>query len=163
MNGEVRLCLLRHAHAGDPTKWRGPDSERPLSERGRRQAERVGTLLVAAGFDPDAILASPALRAAETARIVAQALGAEVSIHDALAGPLTLADIDDLLAASGDPGRPVLVGHDPDFSRLAASLAGVPDLALRKGTLVRIDASRPLREGRGNLCWLVPPDLLGDD
>jgi phosphohistidine phosphatase len=165
VNGEreVQLHLLRHAHAGDPTKWRGPDAARPLSERGCRQAERMGALLAGAGFHPDAILASPRLRAVETARLVAEALQVEVTLCDALAGSLIVATLDELLTEAGNPRRPLLVGHDPDFSELAADLAGAPNLALRKGALVRIDAARPLREGGGVLRWLVPPDLLGPD
>jgi len=160
---EVQLHLLRHAHAGDPMKWAGPDALRPLSDRGRRQAERLAALLAAAGFRPDAVLSSPKLRAAETARLVAEVLDVDVTLCDALAGSLILATLDDLLTAAGNPRRPLLVGHDPDFSELAADLAGVPDLALRKGALVRIDAPRPLREGSGLLRWLVPPDLLAAD
>jgi phosphohistidine phosphatase len=165
MNGEreVQLYLLRHAHAGDPMKWRGPDATRPLSERGNRQAERLGSLLAGAGFRPDAILASPKLRAVETARLVAEALEAEVILCDVLAGSLIVVTLDELLTEVGNPRRPLLVGHDPDFSQLAGTLTGAPDLTLRKGALVRIDAARPLREGGGVLRWLVPPDLLGDD
>ena len=37
----VELYLLRHAHAGDPMKWRGPDDVRPLSGKGERQVERL--------------------------------------------------------------------------------------------------------------------------
>ena len=75
---------------------------------------------------------------------------------------MTLATLDDLLTAAGNPGRPLLVGHDPDFSELVADLTDERIETLRKGTLIRIDASRPLREGCGVLRWLVPPDLLGD-
>ena len=59
---EIQLHLLRHAHAGDPMKWSGPDDVRPLSEKGRLQAERLGLLLADAAFEPDAILSSPKLR-----------------------------------------------------------------------------------------------------
>jgi phosphohistidine phosphatase SixA len=160
---EVQLHLLRHAHAGDPTKWRGPDAMRPLSEKGRRQAERLGRALATAGFKPDVILSSPKIRALETAQLVAEPLAVEVTPCPALAGSLILATLDDVLAAAGDPRQPLLVGHDPDFSELAADLAGVPDLTLRKGALVRIDVPRPLCEGGGVLRWLVPPELLGTD
>ena len=75
MNGpsEVQLYLLRHAHAGDPFKWSGPDDKRPLSEKGRLQSERLGIFLARARFQPDAIVSSPKIRAIETASLVAAA------------------------------------------------------------------------------------------
>jgi phosphohistidine phosphatase SixA len=158
---EIQLHLLRHAHAGDPVKWPGPDEARPLSEKGRLQAERMGRFLAEGGFRPDAILSSPRVRALETAKLVATALGVDVTTDDALAMPLDLEALDGVLTAAGDPHRPLLVGHDPDFSELAAALVGLADLPLRKGALARIDAERPLGAGRGILRWLVSPDLLG--
>ena len=160
---EVQLWLLRHAHAGDPMKWSGPDDIRPLSDKGRLQAERVGRLLAGSNMRPDAILSSPKLRALETARLAAAELGMSVRVVDELGGPLDLAAVNAMLMAAGDPQRPLLVGHDPDFSALAAELAGVADLPVRKATLVRIDANRPLEPGSGILRWLVPPDLLSSD
>jgi phosphohistidine phosphatase len=156
----IQLHLLRHAHAGDPLKWTGPDDVRPLSEKGRGQAERLGLFLAETGFEPDAILSSPKVRALDTARLVATPLGLPTRVVDALAGPLNIDLLEELLVASGNPTRPLLVGHDPDFSVLAAELMGVADLAIRKGTLVRIDLERPIRPGAGVLRWLVPPDLL---
>jgi phosphohistidine phosphatase len=160
-SSETQLYLLRHAHAGDPTRWRGPDESRPLSEKGRLQAERLGRFLADVRFRPDAILSSPKLRALETARLVAEPLRLEVASWDALAGLLEVETLEDLLSDAGDPRRPLLVGHDPDFSDLAATLTGLPELTLRKGALVRVDAERPLEPGSGLLRWLVPPDLLG--
>ncbi len=157
---EIQLYFLRHAHAGDPLKWSGPDDVRPLSERGRLQAERLGLFLAAAGFAPDAILSSPKTRALETARLVAAPLGLPVRVDDALGGALDIESLEALLTEAGDPARPVLVGHDPDFGELAALLVGVDDLPIRKGALVRIDLPRPLEPGVGILRWLLPPDLL---
>ena len=158
---ETQLYLLRHAHAGDPMKWRGPDEVRPLTEKGRQQSERLGAFLAAAGFRPDAILTSPKTRAAETARLVAAALHLDVRVVAELGEPLDLESMDALLHSAGDPSRPLLVGHDPDFSVLAAELVGVAELPIRKAALVRIDTTRPLEPGGGILRWLVPPDLLG--
>jgi phosphohistidine phosphatase len=163
MSRTISLYLLRHAHAGDPEKWHGSDDVRPLSEKGRLQAERLGLFLAEVGFSPDAILSSPKTRALETARLVATPLERPVVVRDELGEPLDLAGLNRLLEAVGNPGRPVLVGHDPDFSDLASELAGVPDLPIRKGALVRIDSEGPLREGGGLLRWLVPPDLLDHD
>ena len=156
----VRLHLLRHADAGDPGAWEGPDEIRPLSPKGQRQAERLAALLAGGGFAPDAILSSPMTRARETAEIVAAALGRPVRIDPRLAGPLELATVEAILADAGDPARPILVGHDPEFSALAGELTGAVGLQLRKGTFARIDAERPLEPGGGVLRWLVPPDLL---
>ena len=123
-HAEIQLYLLRHAHAGDPMKWHGSDDVRPLSEKGRTQAERLGFFLAEAGFEPDAILSSPKTRALDTARLVATPLEIPIRVVDALAGPLDLELVERLLDASGDPVRPLLVGHDPDFSFLAAELLG---------------------------------------
>jgi phosphohistidine phosphatase len=157
---ELQLYLLRHAHAGDPMKWNGPDSDRPLSEKGRLQAVRLGLFLADTGFLPDLIMSSPLVRALETARLVATPLGLPIVLTDALAAPLDLESLDRLLAGAGNPHRPLLVGHDPDFSEIAAALVGVAELPLRKGTLVRIDTRRPLDAGNGLLRWLLPPELL---
>jgi phosphohistidine phosphatase len=160
MSGQISLHLLRHAHAGDPERWRGPDAARPLSEKGRLQAERLGMFLAESGFDPDVIASSPLVRAVETARLVATALEHPVVIRDELGEPLDLEALDRLLEAIGSPSRAVLVGHDPDFSMRASELTGTPELQVRKGSLVRIDTGLPLRSGGGVLRWLVPPDLL---
>jgi phosphohistidine phosphatase len=157
---EVQLYLLRHAHAGDPAKWTGPDSARPLSDKGQGQAVRMGLFLADAGFVPDLIMSSPLVRALETARLVATPLGLPIIVSNDLASSLDLDSLDRLLTRAGNPRRPLLVGHDPDFSMLAADLLGVAELPVRKGTLLRIDTRRPLQAGSGVLRWLLPPDLL---
>ena len=160
---ETQLHLLRHAHAGDPMKWGGSDAVRPLTEKGRLQSESLGLFLARAGFRPDAILSSPLTRAVETARLVAAPLGVTVNVVDELGAPLDLDALEALLRSAGDPRRPVLVGHDPDFSLLAAELIGISDLPMRKAAIARIDTPRPLAPGRGILRWLLPPDLLAAD
>ena len=157
---DLQLCLLRHAHAGDPMKWTGSDGVRPLTEKGQLQSERLGLFLATTSFRPDTILSSPKTRALETARLVGAALSVGVAVVEALGEPLDLDAVDELLRQAGNPLRPMLVGHDPDFSLLAAELIGVSELPLRKAALVRIDAARPLRPGSGVLRWLVPPELL---
>ncbi len=157
--GVVELCLLRHAHAGDAAGWTGDDDLRPLTEKGRRQAERLGRLLAAAGFAPDAVLTSPLVRARETAEIVADVLGGDVRRDARLGEPLDLAIVERILGDAGDPRRPLLVGHDPDFSELVSELVGAP-IPMRKGTLARVDVELPLEPGAGELRWLLPPELL---
>jgi phosphohistidine phosphatase len=156
----VELYFLRHAHAGDGATWQGDDTIRPLTHKGERQSERVGRLLVESGFRPDALVSSPLARARQTADIVGGLLGVDVRIDDRLAGDLGFRALEAMLDDLGDPERVLLVGHDPDFSDLVTALCDAGDLLLRKGTLARVDAERPLAPGGGVLRWLVPPDLL---
>jgi phosphohistidine phosphatase len=110
----VRLFLVRHAHS-DPGN---PDSLRPLSSRGRDQARELGERLAAEA--PELVLASPLLRARETAAAIAKSSGAELRIEERLAPGATA---DDLLAAiEGVDGSVVAVGHQPDCSEIAAAL-----------------------------------------
>lgn len=156
----VELGLLRHAHAGDPAAWDRPDDLRPLTNKGRQQAERLGRFLAAAGFVPDAVLTSPRIRARETAELVADSLGMSVRIDPRLGSFLDLATVEAILDDAGGPGRPVLVGHDPDFSDLLVSLTGSPGLRMRKGAFALLNVERPLTPGSAELRWLVSPDLL---
>ena len=155
------LHLLRHADAGDPEAWQGPDSIRPLSAKGRRQSKRLGDHLATIGFTADVIVTSPKVRAEQTADIVGERLGVAVTVDDRLAGAFDVDSLDELLTHAGDPERIVLVGHDPDFSETLATLCG-PQLEMKKGAFARIEIERPLRAGRGTLRWLLPPDALKD-
>jgi phosphohistidine phosphatase len=118
----VRLILVRHAHS-DPGL---PDELRPLSARGRDEARALGERLAAER--PDLVLASPLLRARETAAAIAKAAGAELRVDERLAPG---AGADDLVAAVEAAGATVVVvGHQPDCSEIAAALgAGERDFA----------------------------------
>ena len=157
----IALHLLRHAHAGDPERWHGDDAERPLSEKGRRQAQRLGKLLDDVDEAPDLFITSPKLRARETAEIVADELDVPVVVDRRLGGGLDLATLSEILLAHADAERPCVVGHDPDFSELLGELLGIPLVPMRKGAIARVDVSgRNLVAGRGQLRWLVPPEVV---
>ena len=114
----MRLIVVRHAHAasGDP------DELRPLSTRGREQAQALAEQL-AAEVGPALVLSSPLLRARETASAIARAAGTELRVDERLSPG---AELNDLLAAvKGLDGPVVTVGHQPDCSLIAEAL-GVP-------------------------------------
>ena len=90
MTDVVELYLVRHADAGDPAKWVGPDAARPLSPKGETQSERLGRFIAGIGFRPDAILSSPKLRASQTADIVAGLLGVPVTLDERLASGVAI-------------------------------------------------------------------------
>lgn len=80
------LYLLRHAAAGDRSKWTGVDAVRPLTKKGRRQARVIAESLGGAGIER--IYTSPYTRCVQTVEPLADAIGAKVVESDALAeGP----------------------------------------------------------------------------
>lgn len=80
------LFLLRHAAAGDRTKWEGVDAIRPLNKKGRRQATAIAEYLQDRGIER--IYTSPYTRCVQTVEPLAEAIRAKVVEHDALAeGP----------------------------------------------------------------------------
>ena len=67
------LFLIRHAKSSwDDTAL--PDKDRPLNDRGRRDAPKMGERLAKRDVKPSLILSSPAVRALRTAEIIAKKL-----------------------------------------------------------------------------------------
>jgi 8-oxo-dGTP diphosphatase len=92
--GGAVLYLVRHAHAGDKRAWRGPDSLRPLSDPGRREAH--GLLTQLRDYPITRIVSSPAVRCLQTVEPLAQRRGLPVESADALgveADPAGLAEL----------------------------------------------------------------------
>jgi phosphohistidine phosphatase len=118
----VRLIIVRHAHA-DPGD---PDELRPLSDRGRVEAQDVAEELAVRGA-AELVLSSPLLRARETAAPIARASGAELRIDERLSPGATLEDV--LAAVEGIAGPVVTVGHQPDCSLIAEALGVTVDFA----------------------------------
>jgi phosphohistidine phosphatase len=122
------LWLLRHAEAADGV----PDAERPLTDRGIRQAEAAGRALETLGATLDACLSSPKLRALQTAQLACAPLGVEVTADRRLAGEPF--DVDELAVGLDDV---LLVGHDPSFSLTLHDLTGA-QARMKKGGLAGI-------------------------
>lgn len=116
----IRLVLVRHAKSdwGDPLL---DDHDRPLNDRGLRDAPAMARRLAETGFRADAILSSTALRAATTADFFSGALDTPVEQQERLygaPGSLLL-----LAAAERDVRSVVVVAHDPGMSVLAGRLS----------------------------------------
>lgn len=120
----MQLLLIRHADAGDhdPARW-PDDALRPLTAKGRKRHRRVAKRLRRRGLVPSLILASPWLRAWETAQLTADFAGGPAPVAcRALAAP---PDVEALAAAVGRAGLdaiPALVGHEPWLGELASLL-----------------------------------------
>jgi len=139
------LFLVRHAKAADRGHWTGADRARPLTGRGRAQAERLARAL--APERPALLSASPWLRCVETAAPLAAALGVDLRLDDRLG--YDQADMDGWIReAAAHPGSVVVgVGHGdliPMYLLRARLLDGPP--AFRTGSLfrVRVQDGRPV-------------------
>ena len=155
----LTLYLVRHADAGDPSEWIGPDAERPLSGKGVKQVARLAATLLAAETRFDAIRHSPARRCVETATVLSAVLGVEATADARLANGPTLSDLDRMFDRKGVK-RLALVGHEPSLSKIVAELTGTSGIAVEKGALIRIDLPNGVAAGTGRLISVAPPSLL---
>lgn len=118
-----RLLLLRHAKSAWPEGIE--DHDRPLADRGRRDAPRMGAYMAKAGLQPDLALVSSARRTGETWALVEPSLTRPCptrivpSIYEA-EPPSILAVI---RHAPEEAGTLLVIGHNPGFEDLAALLA----------------------------------------
>jgi len=119
-----RLIVMRHARAGELPG--GPDFERALRPRGRRDAAAAGSWLAASGFRPDAVICSAARRTRQTWQYVAPQLGGEPEFSAEMA--LYQADGQDVLdfvrQTPAEVGTLMYIGHNPAAADLVAALAG---------------------------------------
>ena len=123
LRGSRRLLLVRHAKAAYPDGV--VDFDRPLTERGRRDAEALGAWLVRERYVPDVVLVSSAERAARTWELAAQQVGTTSEVH--VERRLYNADADTVLELVRELGSNThtvaVVGHEPGLSTLARTLA----------------------------------------
>jgi phosphohistidine phosphatase len=135
------LTLVRHAKSSwDQPQL--PDFERPLNERGRRDAPAMAQRTSKLVGRPDRIVTSPALRAITTARTFAQELG--IDTNDLVVQPTIYeASVETLfkLARNFDEGdrHVMLFGHNPGFTDLAHELARCPFEELPTCAVVQIE------------------------
>ena len=161
------LLILRHAKSS----WKDTsvsDHARPLNKRGKKAAPRMGKLLYEEDLVPDIILSSTALRARDTADLVAEASG--------FAGEITFLDdfyhawpsdyLDGLRSLSNDIKLPMIVGHNPGMEMLLDVLTGelerFPTAALAYVQLPIDDWSQLRDEIEGELLNLWLPRALRD-
>ncbi|WP_136707455.1 histidine phosphatase family protein [Agromyces sp. H66] len=114
------LVLVRHAKSS----WDHPgldDHERPLNDRGRRDAPKMGRRLAEQGLVPDLILSSTAVRALTTAQLMAQALGMDrdgIVADERLYATSAAGLLDVIGELDASVGTAFVVGHNPEMTSL---------------------------------------------
>jgi len=162
----VRIYIVRHAIA----EARGPvwpvDEDRPLTPRGLARMREIAARLADRGVQVERIWSSPALRARQTADVLAPlwTTGGVVEVVPELAPGYAPARAGAALAARPAPGAVALVGHEPTLGLLTAWMIGAEaPLPFKKGGVARVDCSDGLAAGHGQLAWLVTPKLVLED
>lgn len=117
------LLLMRHAKSDQHTNL--PDHDRPLNDRGLRDAPVMGYRMKEEGIQPDWIVASTAKRAKHTAELFAEANGFYPDID--FTKKLYMADIEDymeLIHALPDEAKcALIVSHNPGTEEMVQHLS----------------------------------------
>jgi phosphohistidine phosphatase len=158
----ISLYINRHAKSSWDSGARS-DFDRPLNDRGLRDAPAMAQKLLERGDRIDAIYSSPANRALSTARLFAKALG----IH-----PSDIIEVSDIYEANlrtlctfveniDDHHKNVMIfGHNPGFSNLANHLCDqniyMPTCGSVKVNFA-IDSWRLVSQETGSMEWFDAP------
>jgi len=155
----MRLYIVRHGEALP----KAIDASRPLSERGRREVQKVAEFLKPLGLHVREIWHSGKTRAAQTAEIIASAIVSDMGLK-AVEGMAPDDAVSPFLAriveAEGDV---LLVGHLPFLDKMASALiAGnesVEVFTLPAGGVACMERSA---DGIWRLVWMIDPNIIPD-
>ena len=150
----MQLILWRHADAADGF----PDLERPLTEKGLKQAERMASFLRSRLPQDARILVSPAKRAQQTVHALTKHFTTEPSIAPNCS-------VEALLKAANWPdgdGCVLIVGHQPVLGEAAALLlcASHASFSVKKGAIWWLTRRTDEGDFQTNLRLVISPDLL---
>lgn len=151
------LILWRHAEAID-LELVGDDMERSLTPRGEKQATRMAHWLDRQLPDGAKVIASPAVRAQQTA----QALDRKFKTHAALAPLGSVEQLLELVQWPHGKGCVLVVGHQPTLGQTISRLIGLQEseCAVKKGAVWWLRHKERDAEGSTVVVTVQTPDLL---
>ena len=171
--GYITLLLMRHGKS-DWTAGAASDFDRPLNKRGRKASARMGNWLLDNKLQPNKVIASPALRSRDTARIVAETIGLpdDKLILDARLYHAGVAQHLAVLQECAAADTPLLlVGHNPGLEELLDALCMNPPDTPKSGKMLPTaavavlhvpQALHALQPGQALLRELIRPRALDD-
>jgi phosphohistidine phosphatase len=163
MPAPIQLYLIRHGIAEERGEAWPDDTKRPLTDEGMARLRKSARGLDRLGVALDLVLASPLVRARQTAEIMAAELDprAHVQISEPLAPGGTFQALMADLEKHSRRARIALVGHEPGLGELAARLVGTRhSIEFKKGAVCRIDVDLLPPSAPGDLRWLLTPKIL---
>lgn len=136
----MEIYLVRHAEALE-RKEGLTDEVRHLTRRGRKQASKQAKRLKKRKVRPDLIITSPLVRAVQTAELLAAELDKDTAVMAqlCLSGAADAETVVTMLREAGKLKSIMVVGHEPQLSRVAALLQGYEHVApLQKGSCLAL-------------------------
>ncbi len=136
-----RLYLIRHAKSS----WKQgnlSDFDRPLNDRGQHDAPLMGKIIAQHGVTLDRLIASPALRAITTARLIAESLNyppADIQEDANIYGADTAQLLNTIHSIDDQYQHVALVGHNPFISATANALCGQPNEEMPTCAVIAIE------------------------
>jgi len=121
------LVLVRHAKSS----WDQPglsDFDRPLNERGKKDAPVMARRVKEKGIELDHLISSPAKRAMKTAKYFAEEFGFkkdDINLIEALYGATQVEFVKEVKEINDEYNCVALVSHNPGISDFASSLTNV--------------------------------------
>ncbi|HEU0014346.1 MAG TPA: histidine phosphatase family protein [Longimicrobium sp.] len=163
----MNLLVIRHAIAGDREKFAAtgqPDHLRPLTDQGRARMRRGVRGLRRAVRGIDVLASSPAVRAVQTAEIVARAYGGlEIVQLPELSPERRPEELMGWLRGQDAGATVAVVGHEPHLGFLVGwLLSGLSDsfVELKKGSACLLTFEDPPANGNAVLAWHLAPKHL---
>jgi phosphohistidine phosphatase len=162
----MNLYIVRHAIAAQRgTQGYEDDSQRPLTDKGRKKMNSIVKGLHQFGLELDVILSSPYVRARDTAKILASEFQREdqLEFSENLIPPGNFDALIDEIHKKYEVGSLALVGHEPMLSELISWLTtGNTDMnvTLKKGGVCYLTADNLYQDHRATLEWLLTPALM---
>lgn len=154
----MRLYFLRHGEAEDMSSAIS-DHDRKLTPKGIERIQTTAQVISRLHIRPVHIYTSPRIRALHTAEIVAKALGMKAEVNEAVNFNFSLSAVESLTAGLNDSDEVLFVGHEPTMSKVVGELTG-GNVAMKKGSLARVDAVMLTSPLRGQLVWLIAPRIF---
>ncbi len=119
----MKLILMRHGHAQEPTSMNQSDHDRPLTSRGKKEATVTAQWLRTKGIIPTMVVASSAVRVQET---LGEVLKEFPDLQVSTKSDLYMASPKIYRAHLGKLGQGdvLMIGHNPGISALASDMSG---------------------------------------
>ncbi|OGR57411.1 MAG: phosphohistidine phosphatase SixA [Elusimicrobia bacterium GWA2_69_24] len=152
----MKLYVLRHGKSPSSAEARvTSDFDRPLAAEGRDAVRKAASFLAAKGARPALILASPLVRAQQTAVEAAGRLVPKPAVrtYPPLENQMSGMDLFRHLSEEELPPEVILVGHQPQLGDLASYLTG-KYFSLKPGGLIAVQTDG---KGKAELLWSANP------